>query len=229
MPWRVVVIAGQLVVDRLPEELAVGLAEAHQDALVALDRRVAWRTLLVPTKIRPPATTGPPKALVPSLRRPLDVFLLALLDAPRSRGCRSRRVGQVAMRRCRRTSARNVLAPPGRSAPAPRTASASTSRQKQPGTSARLREPGDQPRIPSILPWPAAWQLRPLTPQADDNMRISLTDRPELAGILRHHVQDAVGRHRRRPNSCHPCSTCPTIFFFLPCLKTSISPFSLPM
>src|SRR5579864_7480870 len=37
----VLVGVGQLVVDRLPEELAVRLAEAHQDALVVLDLRVA--------------------------------------------------------------------------------------------------------------------------------------------------------------------------------------------
>src|SRR5208337_1163896 len=37
---------GQLVVNVLPEELSIGLAEAHHDALVALDTRLAYELVV---------------------------------------------------------------------------------------------------------------------------------------------------------------------------------------
>ena len=51
----------QLVADVLPEEFASGLLEAH--IRTPLSPSMAWSRgvlLLVPTKILPPETTGPP-------------------------------------------------------------------------------------------------------------------------------------------------------------------------
>ena len=53
-------------------------------------------SLFVPTKTRPPAITGPPKALPPRTGLPFHVFFLVPFDAPRIRNVLFDRIGHVA-------------------------------------------------------------------------------------------------------------------------------------
>ena len=73
----------QLVVHRLPEELAVGLAEGHQDALVSLDRRILHRFVVRAHEHDAVGDDRVAVGLRPELRDPLDVLLR--LDVPARR------------------------------------------------------------------------------------------------------------------------------------------------
>src|SRR5262249_54578489 len=94
----------QLVVHGLPEELAVGLVEAHDDALV--DRLLA--VLIDVARVARGLVVGADEhlaigdgraavGLVAQLGRPLDVLLHPLLDAPVGRHALVGEVHQVAL------------------------------------------------------------------------------------------------------------------------------------
>src|SRR5262249_13456537 len=77
------VVAGaghQLVGDGLPEDRAVGLGEAHDDPLVALDRRVAGPVVVGADEDLAPGEGRPAVGLGAQGDPPLDVLLLALGD-----------------------------------------------------------------------------------------------------------------------------------------------------
>ena len=74
---------GQLVVDGLPEERAIRLLERHEDALVALDRRVLHRFVVGPDEHDAVGDDGIAVGLRAELGDPLDVLLR--LDVPARR------------------------------------------------------------------------------------------------------------------------------------------------
>ncbi len=88
---------GELVVDDLPEELAVGLVEAHHHALVARDVRVARLVVVGADEDAAAGHDGAAVGRAAELGLPLDVLLLLLFDAPRIRHVLFERVGDVAL------------------------------------------------------------------------------------------------------------------------------------
>ena len=87
----------QLVANDLPEKTAVGLAEAHQNALVALDVLVA-RPIVVGANEDLAAGDGRPAVgLAAQVGRPEDVLFLARRVAPLGRGVLLEQVDQVAL------------------------------------------------------------------------------------------------------------------------------------
>src|SRR5207247_98126 len=89
----------QLVVDELPEELAVRLAEAHDDALVAAYLLVARAVVVGADEDLAAGDGRPAVGLAAQVGRPEDVLLLARRDAPVGRRVLLEQVDEVPLHR----------------------------------------------------------------------------------------------------------------------------------